>query len=117
MVIKTLRMVVKNDKRDEVMQTVRGILESTRWTQSGCISYRFYQDIENKNAFILVGEWKTQEELERHLRTSIFKRLLMVMELSKEMPEIKFNTISNTSGMEIVERALGVNNDSTPKME
>ena len=116
MVIKTLRMVVKNEKRDEVVQTVRGILEPTRWTQSGCISYHFYQDIEDKNAFILIGEWKTQEELDLHLRTSIFKKLLMVMELSKEVPEIKFNTISHAAGIEVVERALGINNDSTHKL-
>jgi len=115
MVIKTLRMVVKNEKRDEVVQTVRGILEPTRWMHSGCVSYRFYQDIEDENAFILVGEWKTQEDLEEHLRTSIFKKLLMVMDLSKESPEIKFNTILYTAGIEIVKRALGMNNESTFK--
>ena len=109
MIIMTLRMVAQSEKRDEIVQTVRGTLEPIR-VEPGCISCRFYQDTENRNAFTLVGEWETQDDLERHLRTNTFKTLLMLMDFSRERPEIKFNTISHTAGIESVRLALGMNN-------
>ena len=106
MIIMTLRMVVQSEKRDEIIQTIRGTLEPIR-VEPGCISYRFYQDTENSNSFTLVGEWETQDDLERHIRANSFKTLLMIMDFSKERPEIKFNTVSHTAGIESVRLVLG----------
>ena len=106
MIIMTLRMVVQSEKRDEIVRTIHGTLAPIR-VEPGCISYRFYQDTENRDSFALVGEWENQSDLERHLRTNSFKTLLMMMDFSKERPEIKFNTISHTTGIESVRLALG----------
>ena len=66
MIIATLRMVVRPDGRNDLLETMRGMLEPTR-VERGCLSYRLYEDVENQNAFVLLEEWATQEDLERHI--------------------------------------------------
>ncbi len=105
MIVVTLRMVVRSGKRREFLQTLRGLLEPTR-VEEGCLSYRLYQDVENKNAFTLVEEWETQEDLDSHIRTDNYKKLLVTMDLLREAPEMKFNTVSHTAGIEHVSEVL-----------
>ncbi|HJZ04526.1 MAG TPA: putative quinol monooxygenase [Patescibacteria group bacterium] len=105
MIITTLRIKVRPEKRDEFLKTVRGILEPTR-VEPGCIRYQFYQDIENENAFILVEEWETKEDLDRNIHRENYKRLMVLMDLLSEPPEIKINTVSHRAGIEYLEEVL-----------
>ena len=106
MIIVTLRIVVPPERRDEVLKTLRLFLGPTG-VQPGCISCRFCQDIENENALTLVEEWESQADLDTHIRTDDFRKILAVMDISNEPPEIKFNTVSKTAGMEVMERVRG----------
>lgn len=105
MILATLRMTVQPEKRSDFLKTIRGMLEPTR-VERGCVSYRLYEDIENKNAFALVGEWKTQEDLENHIRTDNYRKLLALMDSLSEPPDLQFNTISHTEGIELIESIL-----------
>ena len=105
MIIVTLRMTVRPGRRHDLADTIRGMLESTR-VERGCISYCLYEDIENKNIFVLVEEWKTRDDLEKHVRTGNYRRLLALMDLLSEPPELQFNTVSQTAGMELLSTVL-----------
>ena len=98
-------MTVRPEERVGFLKTVRGILEPTR-VEPGCISFYFYQDIENENAFTLVQEWETKEDLDRNIHKENYKRLLAVMDLLSEPPEIKINTVSQSVGLEYIEEVL-----------
>jgi quinol monooxygenase YgiN len=98
-------MVVRPEKRDNLLQTMRGILEPTR-VERGCLSYCLYEDVEDKCTFILMEEWKTQNDLESHIRTDNQRRLMALMDLLREQPELQFNTVSNTAGIELIENTL-----------
>lgn len=108
MIIVVLRMVVRSEKREDLMKTVRGILEPTR-VENGCIDYHFYQDIEDNNTFVILEEWETQQNLERFIRSENYRLLLTAMELLAEPPEIKINAISYTAGLEAVKAARQCN--------
>jgi len=54
-----------------------------------------------------VEEWESQADLDKHIRTDDFRKILAVMDISNEPPEIKFNTVSKTVGMEFIERIRG----------
>ena len=108
MIIVILRMVVKPEKREDLMKTVRGILEPTR-VENGCIDYNFYQDVEDNNTFVILEEWETQQDLERFIRSENYRRLLTAMELLAEPPEIKINAISYTAGLEAIKAARQCN--------
>ena len=99
MIIVTLRMTVRPDKRHDFMESIRGMLEPTR-VERGCISYCLYEDIENTNTFTLVEEWKTRDDLEKHVRTDNYRRLLELMNLLSEPYELRFSTVLQTVEME-----------------
>jgi quinol monooxygenase YgiN len=102
MVIASLRMIVRPDKRSELLEAMRGMLEPAR-VERGCLSYRLYEDIENRNAFALLEVWETQEDLDRHISKDNQLRILALMDLLSEQPELQFNTVSHTAGMELIE--------------
>jgi quinol monooxygenase YgiN len=101
MIFVILKMTVRPEKRRDFIGTMMGMLEPVR-VERGCLSYCLYEEIENRNIFILVGEWETQEDLERHIRTDNHLQLLTLMDLLSEQPELRFNTVSHTAGMELV---------------
>jgi quinol monooxygenase YgiN len=51
--------------------------------------------------------WKSQENLDRHLRSDDYRNMLFVTEMALEPPEIRFQTISHSAGIEIIEKARG----------
>jgi quinol monooxygenase YgiN len=104
-ILSTLKMIVRPEKRIDLLETIRGMLEPAR-VERGCLSYRLYEDVENRNAFILLEEWATQEDLERHITKDNQRRLLTLMELLREKPEVRFNTVSHTAGMDLIETVL-----------
>ncbi len=104
-ILVTLRMIVRPERRNDLLETMRGIIEPVR-VERGCMSYRLYEDVEDANTFVLVEEWKTQKDLEGHLRTDNQRQLLALMDLLSERPELQFNTVSHTAGMEAIEDVL-----------
>ena len=105
MIFVTLRMIVRPERRSDLLETMRGMLEPAR-VERGCMSYCLYEDVEDRNIFVLLEEWETQEDLERHIRTDNHLRLLTLMDLLSEQPEWRFNTVSHTAGMDLIENLL-----------
>jgi quinol monooxygenase YgiN len=104
MIMSTLRIVVRPAKRDEILRTVNSLLGPTR-VQPGCISSQFYTDVEDPNVLILSEEWKSQADLDRHLRSDQYRKILAVMDMSDSPPDIKFSTISDVKGMDAIRAA------------
>jgi quinol monooxygenase YgiN len=98
-------MVVRPERRHDLLETMRGMLEPAR-VERGCLSYRLYEDVENRNAFVLLEEWATQEDLERHISKDTQRWLLALMDLLSERPELRFNTVSHSAGMDLIENVL-----------
>ena len=104
-ILVTLRMIVRPERRSDLLKTMRGMLEPVR-VERGCLSYRLYEDVEDRNTFILVEEWETQRDLESHIRTDHQRRLLSLMDLLNRQPELQFNTVSHMAGMDLIESVL-----------
>ena len=99
MIQASLRIVAPAERRDEIVQSFRSLLEPTR-VKHGCLSCRFFQDVSDENTLTYVEEWQTQEDLERHLRSEQYRRHLALIDLSAAPPELKFHTVPETSGIE-----------------
>jgi quinol monooxygenase YgiN len=104
-ILVTLRMIVRPERRSDLLETMRGMLEPAR-VERGCLSYRLYEDVDDRNTLVLVEEWKSQQDFERHIRTDNQLWLLALMDLLSEQPESRFNTVSHTAGIELIEDAL-----------
>ncbi len=81
----------------------RSIAEKSR-KDPGCLSYSAYRDVEDYNVLMFQGVWKSEENLKSHIRSSEYLNLLLVLEMSLEKPEVRFDTISNSAGMETIEQ-------------
>ncbi len=104
MVHATIRMTMPPKRRGEVLEIISSLAERSRF-EPGCISCRVYQDVEIEPGIMLEQLWMSGEDLERHLRSEEFRKILLVMEMSLDPPEIRFDEISGSSGVETIEKA------------
>ncbi len=105
MILATLRMTTPSHKRTEMVKTLRSMARKTS-VQSGCLSCRLYRD-ENEESILMFEEvWKNQDDLDQYLRSEDFRHLLVLLEMAGEPPEIKFQTVSESAGLEVAEKAI-----------
>ena len=102
MVISTIRMAIPAAKHNDALKILRSIAGQSRDDQ-GCISYSVYRDIEDDNVLMIQGNWKSEENMDQHVRSDEYRNLLLVLEMSLKQPEIRFDTISSSAGIETIE--------------
>lgn len=105
MILSTLKMIVQPERRRDLLETMKGMLEPAR-VERGCLSFCLYEDVENNNAFVLLEEWATQADLERHISKDNQRQILALMDILSEQPEFRFHTVSNTAGMDLIKNVL-----------
>ena len=106
MILISITMTARPEKRKEIMQTLLSMIEPTL-QEKGCLNYQVFQDIRDENVFSLIKAWKTREDLDRHLRTDRFGVLLGTKMLLNEQQNIQIHTISHSEGMEAIDAARG----------
>jgi quinol monooxygenase YgiN len=99
MIITTIRMSVPYEKRQEMLQTV-STLAGTMRKERGCQACDFYIDTENSDAFLLMEEWETQDDFDRHVRNAAFSALLGMLTLLSRRTDVRINAVADTAGME-----------------
>jgi len=104
MIETTIKMTVPVEKRKEVLQTVLAILGPIR-LERGCISCNCYVDAEDERVLFIEEAWTAREDLENHLRSDNFGILNGAMRLLRVEPDIRFNTIAATTGIEAIKAA------------
>ena len=88
MFISSIRMKGLSNKRKEIIQTLNGISGQAR-LKKGCLNAKSYQDIDDQDAFYLVEEWKTQQDMDEYMNSKLFAALLGIKTILVEKPEIK----------------------------
>lgn len=104
MIVFSLSVCLPQSRHADFLKTVGALLEPTR-VVPGCMGCRLYTDIEDPNSFTLVEEWASQAALDRHLTSNAYKTLVAAIELSAQPPAIRFDSVSQRAGIEIIEAA------------
>ena len=107
MVRVTIRMLLPLQKYGEALKILKFVAGQSRILE-GCISSLIYGDLEEMNVILIEEMWRDQESLDKHLRSEEYHTLLQVMEMALECPELRFDTIANSTGIETVEKARGL---------
>ena len=104
MIQSTIRMIIPPKKRDEALEILRS---TAGWSsvKPGCLSSQIYEDVQEDNVLIFQEIWRSEEDLEYHLRSDAYKKVLLVLEMALKQPEIRFDTISSSTGIETIEKA------------
>jgi quinol monooxygenase YgiN len=106
MIQATIRMTIPPQKSAAVLGILRPVVEFCR-IDPGCLSSNIYMDLLDKSVLLLEQVWSTEEDLDRHLRSDEYRNLLLAMELAVRRPEVRFHTISGSTGIETIEKARG----------
>jgi len=95
----SIKLTAPPAKLREILQAVGAMLGPIRLEQ-GCISCHCYVDIESENSIYIKEEWETRDDLGAHMRSVHFGILLGALKMLTEEPEIRFNSIISTTGVE-----------------
>ena len=104
MIVGTLRILPAPDRRAEVLEVFRAI-QGPVLAQPGCTACHIYEEQGPEPAVVLVERWESQAALEAHIRSETYRRILGAIELSDGQPEVRFDHVSATEGMDLIRRA------------
>jgi quinol monooxygenase YgiN len=104
MIVGTLRILPAPDRHSEVLEVFRAI-QGPVLAQPGCTACHIYEEQGSEPAVVLVERWESQAALEAHLRSETYRRILGAIELSGGPPEVCFDYVSATDGMDLIERS------------
>ena len=103
MVVGTLRILPRSNRRAEVLEILRSV-QGPVLAQPGSAECRIYEEQGPEAAVVLLERWESQAALETHLRSETYRRILGAIELSGGPPEVCFDHVCNSEGMELIER-------------
>jgi len=84
----------------DILLSVRGPILAV----SGCLECSIYEEHDDEHAIIYLERWQSAAEMFKHIGSTLYTRVLKAMELSDREPEILFHEITDTHGMELIER-------------
>jgi quinol monooxygenase YgiN len=110
MIVSTVRILPPPAQRLDVLEILRSI-QGPVAAETGCAACHIYEEDGPDGAIVLVERWASQPALEAHLLSENYRRILGALELSSSPPQVRFDHVSDSDGLELIERAR------TPKVE
>jgi quinol monooxygenase YgiN len=104
MVRSTIRMRIPLKKHNEALEILGSMTEQIQF-EPGCISCGLYRSVDDKSVIMIEELWMSDADLQRHLRSDKYRKVLLVVEMAAEPPEIRFDTIAHSTGVETIEQA------------
>ena len=106
MVRSSIRMLIPLEKESEALEILCSISEQIRF-ETGCLSCRVYRGVDEEHTIMFEQFWANADYALNHLRSEIYRNILLVIEMAKEPPEVRFDVIASSSGLETIEEARG----------
>jgi len=106
MILATIRITFSSKKFNEALGILRAAAEQSS-VQPGCLSGRVYRNGEKDNVLMFEQKWSNEADLNRYLRSDEYRQILMVLEMAAKQPEVRFDTISSSTGIETIGKARG----------
>jgi quinol monooxygenase YgiN len=93
----TIFLKVASQKRDEFLQTIEALLIDLK-QEKGFSKSSIYQDVNNPDVFHLVEEWETNDDLERYLKSELFRILIGTLKVLCQESEIRYRMVAEDMG-------------------
>ena len=100
----TIRMLIPMNKQSEALEILQTVCAQIQFNPN-CISSHLYRGVDDVRAVMVEERWTSDEYVMQHLRSDIYRRILLVIEMAEEPPEIFFDVIERSSGIEKIEKA------------
>jgi quinol monooxygenase YgiN len=112
----TVRLLAAPDRVDGIVRTLLRVVMRPAQQLSGCHFAQVYQRVNEPLRVDYVEEWDDLAGLRPELSGERFSRLLEVVEMAAEAPEVEFRLISETHGIDYIatQRAVQAADDVEP---
>lgn len=97
----TIGIVLPPGRRDEIVTMLRSLIGPVS-VSTGCLMCRLFQDIVDENTVYWHEEWRTREDLCRHIASTQYRQILAAIDQASVKPDIRFEHVSDTMGMELI---------------
>ena len=111
MIIGTVRIQPPPDRHAAVLDVLQSVQGRAR-TQPGCSACDILDEQGSEPTLVLIERWDTEEALEAHLRSETYGWVLAAIELAGRQPDIRFERVSASEGIELVERLRNPSRDN-----
>jgi len=103
MIISTLKIFPRHEKRQEVLDTLQSVMGPVQ-ALPGCLSCSLSEEVGGSHGILYIEQWRSLPEMELYVRSSIYSRILEAMELSNQLPELSFYEKGTSWDLSLVER-------------
>jgi quinol monooxygenase YgiN len=103
-IVSTASVTVRPEHRKELYLTISSLV-SLITSEDGCRTYRFYAEAGDQNSLLLIGQWKTREAWDHHLKSDNFAVLVGSLRLLSEQTDVDFQLLSHVTGIEALTKA------------
>jgi quinol monooxygenase YgiN len=98
----SVRLKVIEGKDQEFLQTVDSLQEKFK-QEEGFHKCTVYRDVADESTFHLIEEWYTQDDLDNHLKSDLFRVLIGALKVLSSESEVQYRLISDRKGARISE--------------
>ena len=98
----TVTVKVIKGKGEEFLQTIRSLQERLK-QEEGFSKCTIYQDVTDERAFNLNEEWTTQDYLDNHLKSDLFRVLIGAVKVLSAESEVRYRLVSHKEGTKVFE--------------
>jgi quinol monooxygenase YgiN len=101
-----IKAAINDENHQEFSQTAEIVMKKIR-KERGCVSCHLAKDTEHGKVFLLLAEWKTREDLFRHIRSDCFRALSGALKLLCNKTETRIYSVSTAQGTKTVTKGRG----------
>ena len=100
-----IKTVIHKEKLDEFVRNLRSLwFEFLK--EDGCKGYRVYQEFEKEQNFCLVGEFETQDAMEKHFQGENFEVLIGSTGVLGNSFKLAISVVCEEGGRELAKSKL-----------
>jgi quinol monooxygenase YgiN len=106
MIIALLELLPSPESKQSILEILRIAQRGAR-TKAACIGCDIYETVDTSCKILYLEQWRSVEDLDRHIQSSMYLRVLNAMDLSAEPPTVAFHKVSDTKSMDLIESLRG----------
>ena len=106
MIIALVELLPSPGNKQSILEILRIAQRGAR-TKAACVGCDIYETVDTSRKILYLEQWQNVEDLQRHIQSSVYLRVLNAMDLSAEPPTVVFHKVSETKSMDLIESLRG----------
>jgi quinol monooxygenase YgiN len=102
-VVATVQIPTSSECVDDVIATLRSVVGPSLANRT-CSECRVLRDASDELFVLYYERWESFSAFERHVRSDLYRRVLVAIDMASEPPDVRFECLNTTWGLDLVGR-------------